>query len=1754
MFNFKIWILFLTLAASLFAVDPDTTIVIDSTSCNVRDSVHAPTGQSFVRRNDAVVSGFESIPITRMYVSENSSALNWEGGWAIFPHCQFTLSLTEKGIFATIQEPEGMIGKYRLVENTLTLVADLENTHAPPFNREISGRTDIRNNRIVLHTDRKKKFTGATLYLGNGGQRIYRFKRETHHPIGWVFLLEEEIKPNSNRVLYKPDNTERIENISTWNPQKTKKYASLTFTYRGKKAKDRDCTLTGSDGTSLYYHFWRPQDEHLHDFFYFEEVFGDGVVAEKVLYDVGYEKEKHSTFNKTRGPFVKDVTIGGETSLKLSYYYPGHNKPTLWDPVFLKKARDHICEKVLDLKEPVGPNGSFVTTHSFRYEHCTDKGPGVTKVRDALNNETHYYFDIHFKPSRIEFYTPAGLARTEIFLWDGRDLAWHIFQDPTGKNSFARRYEHDGRGNITKQTIYGNLTGICTAKFDLNNLQNGIESYAIRYDYSDDGFNLPIKKEEDNGLKITYSYKKGTDLLTAKIVYDKEKILSRYFWNFNDDQFLLEEISDDGKSLDPNDSSFTERKIVKYTPNENNFPSTIEEKAIDLTSGQEVLLRKKILHYNKRNQVEKEDVYDSKNSYCYSTETNYQSGLISWQTDPLNQKTTYQYNARQQLKERSEPGCAIETFKHDGSGRLKEKILTGDEKQVTQFEYNALHHKISETQPTGAKTTFDPDRFGSPLAIIASSAPNEKGTEVERATTCKYDFLGREIYRKDPNGDETTTSYNAYGSPIHILRQDGSEETFVYYKNGHLHKSTDPEKTSTVYSYDVLNRPLTKEIFSPKQALLSSETRVYDAFHLRSYTDPLGYTTFYEHDSHGRKISEERDRIKTEYSYDSFDEMHRITQGELVHVTEHDFLGRAVEERKESLNGKVLYKKQFVYKDQGCTLEEITFPNNTPAVTTHQFDAFGRQIKKTDPENHATLFSYSLKPHTKTTTDALNRKKIETYNPLGKVAKSERQNELGKTISLEEYFYDLGSNLARQISSIYQSDTFLKTIETQWIYGPLNRLDKLVEAAGTPSSRTTSYTYTKKGLLDQTIKPSGKILQNSYNGIGHLINLKSLDGSIHYLFEPDALGFILAATDLNTGLKTIRRPDPEGNILREDLANGFTIQKTYDSSNRCKTLQFPDGSQVIKTYDAVYLREVAYEGLVSHYTDYDLSGNLLSQELPLNTGIINCAVDSLSRTFSISSPYHSQRVNSFNPIGKVESLHTTLPSSSRVLNFAYDSLGQLLDDGEHLYSYDSHYNRLSQDGLPLEVDDLNQVESWEYDTDGNPYRKEDLTFSYDALDRLIGVELPDHTLIAYTYDPFHRRLTKIFPDKTIRYLYDGNNEIGFEEKGQLSIRILAETSQAEIGSAIALTLKGSTYVPLHDLQGNVSLLLNPANQSVVEEYLYSPFGQLNPTSQSQNPWRYLSKHTDTETGLVFFGRRYYAPSQGRFLTADPKGYTDSLNLYAYALNDPFLLIDPYGLENESSQMSPPTQDLGSITISSLGTFGSGAWNSFSHPIDALGGLSNDLTHLSSSAFSGNLSTLTAAWKAMDWEQRMRLISFQTSRVVGIGVTVSGLGGLYQLGCRAAVGAYFGGRSLLQSVGRLAFSKNVTPALTSVEQLSYSATKGAGEALAHIWPPNNGFLHSGRASMVPGAKLDRLGSLQGRFLALEGTPLPMRSMPPSTPDTPYRIFQVMKSFEVEAGPAAPWFNQPGMGLQFKTDIQIKQLIDNGCLKTTKEILK
>jgi RHS repeat-associated protein len=198
--------------------------------------------------------------------------------------------------------------------------------------------------------------------------------------------------------------------------------------------------------------------------------------------------------------------------------------------------------------------------------------------------------------------------------------------------------------------------------------------------------------------------------------------------------------------------------------------------------------------------------------------------------------------------------------------------------------------------------------------------------------------------------------------------------------------------------------------------------------------------------------------------------------------------------------------------------------------------------------------------------------------------------------------------------------------------------------------------------------------------------------------------------------------------------------------------------------------------------------------------------------------------------------------------------------------------------------------------------------------------------IEYTYDPFNRRLSKtVFskgqrsPEslqwrvsdglsesdvnhrggckiKHIRYLWDGDNEIGsMDEKNRIQeLRVLGEGLGAEIGAAVLYELEGKSYMPIHDHRGCVVVLVDLQIQKPIESYRYTAFGE-ELTHNTFSPWRFASKRVDEETSLVFFGRRYYHPALGRWITQDPEGFEDGPNLYAYLKNSPLNDFDLYGL-------------------------------------------------------------------------------------------------------------------------------------------------------------------------------------------------------------------------------------------------------------------
>ena len=77
-----------------------------------------------------------------------------------------------------------------------------------------------------------------------------------------------------------------------------------------------------------------------------------------------------------------------------------------------------------------------------------------------------------------------------------------------------------------------------------------------------------------------------------------------------------------------------------------------------------------------------------------------------------------------------------------------------------------------------------------------------------------------------------------------------------------------------------------------------------------------------------------------------------------------------------------------------------------------------------------------------------------------------------------------------------------------------------------------------------------------------------------------------------------------------------------------------------------------------------------------------------------------------------------------------------------------------------------------------------------------------------------------------------------------------------------------TYYSCYDGNGNVTAMVQASDGTAAAKYKYSPYGELLTATgpyAAGNPFRFSTKYCDTETGLYYFGYRYYYPPTGSWL-------------------------------------------------------------------------------------------------------------------------------------------------------------------------------------------------------------------------------------------------------------------------------------------------
>ena len=114
---------------------------------------------------------------------------------------------------------------------------------------------------------------------------------------------------------------------------------------------------------------------------------------------------------------------------------------------------------------------------------------------------------------------------------------------------------------------------------------------------------------------------------------------------------------------------------------------------------------------------------------------------------------------------------------------------------------------------------------------------------------------------------------------------------------------------------------------------------------------------------------------------------------------------------------------------------------------------------------------------------------------------------------------------------------------------------------------------------------------------------------------------------------------------------------------------------------------------------------------------------------------------------------------------------------------------------------------------------------------------------------------------------------------------------------------------LGDHLGSNSLVADK-DGSFINREEYTPYGETSFGSFAEKRYRFTGKERDAESGLFYYGQRYYASWLSRWASCDPIGEERGLNLYAYVRNAPLTRVDPTGRQDkEAVGLAGMLQDL-----------------------------------------------------------------------------------------------------------------------------------------------------------------------------------------------------------------------------------------------------
>jgi RHS repeat-associated protein len=624
------------------------------------------------------------------------------------------------------------------------------------------------------------------------------------------------------------------------------------------------------------------------------------------------------------------------------------------------------------------------------------------------------------------------------------------------------------------------------------------------------------------------------------------------------------------------------------------------------------------------------------------------------------------------------------------------------------------------------------------------------------------------------------------------------------------------------------------------------------------------------------------------------------------------------------------------------------------AVVTNGYNAASELVAATDALSKTTTVGRDVGGRVTTVTDPLGRVTANSYDPAGRQVSTQWRSSTGQPLATEYYTLDPAGNRTEYRSARSTSPTD-STYLTSYDFDARNQLREVTEPVDATTSITTTFGYDIAGNLSRLTDGRNNTTIYTYNpwNLPESTIEPSTPGQTAaadrtYTISYDTGG--LPTTETQPGVTVARSFDALGRLTTETGTGAGVTAATrtlgWDLAGRITSAGHPAGAISFSYDDRNLMLSNTGPGNATTAASfsYDARGLMTSRADAAGTTTftytdrreLDTVTDALT---GLTTNYDRDDAGQLTAVG-----YNTTPATSRVLT--YDDRGHLdvdtLSDGtttlyqaDHDYDADNHLTRQTITAAgnsaagqhDYTYDRAGRLTTWtgpagtvsyDYDNAGNRTDAGSTTYTYDERNRLTAAGsttyswTPRGTLASITTGSGttsvdHDALGRQIQYDATTHTYDSLDRLATAGATTLSFADLeidpdaagtAHYARTPAGELVALDDGTTTRIVGENRHGDLAWLLHN-NASLTDTRIWDPYGNTAGTTGTLSAGvGYQTDITDTGSGAVWMGARWYDPDTGTFGRRDTYAGNItgpiSLNRYLYANASPLDYYDRDG--------------------------------------------------------------------------------------------------------------------------------------------------------------------------------------------------------------------------------------------------------------------